>query len=236
MEILTDAAFTSVEITDRLIFRDETFIDSERNINAKTVHCDFLSCRNIHIEDAVVNDPETFLNLGSSNNRSVVIEPMLKKDDFNEPLGDHAACVGGRYNEALGADSVTIGGQENQASGDSSIAMGRSAFAKHDNTLVFNTVGEQPVESTAARQCVFASDGGMLFKLPKSHDIQTHMVPEGYACWCWDPVAKQVIMKTKQDNVFYKTFLEETKVNEVGVSLETEGDTVRLNVNNPDHS
>ena len=232
MEILTDAAFTNVEITDRLIFRDETFIDSERNINAKTVNCDFLSCRNIHIEDAVVNDPENFLNL--TRNRTVPIAGPTAAD-FNEPLGDHAVCVGGRYNEALGSDAVTVGGQVNQASGDASIAMGRSAFAKHDNSLVFNT-STNPLESTAARQCLFASEGGLLFKLPKSHDMQTHMVPEGYACWCWDPVEKQVIMKTKQDGVFYRTFLEETNRHEVGVSLRTEGDTVVLNVINPDHS
>lgn len=231
MEILTDAAFTNVEITDRLIFRDETFIDSDRNINAKTVNCDFLSCRNIHIKDAVVNDPENFLNL--TRNTVPTAKPVL--EDFNEPLGDHAACVGGRYNEALGQDSVTVGGQENQASGDSSIAMGRSAFARHDHSLVFNT-SATPAESTAARQCLFASEGGFLFALPKSHDIQTHMVPEGYACWCWDPVAKQVIMKTKQDGVFYKTFLEETKEHEIRVSLNTEGDSVRMSVINPDHS
>ena len=234
MEILTDAAFTNVEITNRLIFRDETFIDSERNINAKTVNCEFLSCRNIHIEDAVVNDPENFLNL----TRKINIEPNTKTielDNFNEPLGDHAVCVGGRYNEALGQDSVTVGGQENQASGESSIAMGHSAFAKHDNSLVFNT-STSPVESTAARQCLFASDGGLLFKLPKSHDMMTHMIPEGYACWCWDPVTKQVIMKTKQDGVFYKTFLEETNEHELKVSLNTDGDTVQMNVINPDHS
>lgn len=233
MEILTDAAFTNVEITDRLIFRDETFIDSERNINAKTVHCDFLSCRNIHIEDAVVNDPENFLNLTRNTAPVPAAAPVI--EDFNEPLGDHAACVGGRYNEALGKDSVTVGGQENQASGESSIAMGHSAFAKHDNSLVFNT-STSPVESTAARQCLFASEGGFLFKLPKSEDMKTHMVPEGYACWCWDPVVKQVIMKTKQNGVFYKTFLEETKEHELRVSLNTEGDTVKMNVINPDLS
>lgn len=236
MEILTDAAFTNVEITDRLIFRDETFIDSERNINAKTVKCDFLSCRNIHIEDAVVNDPENFLNLTRNTPAVTGVPGVLEgPKDFNEPLGDHAACVGGQYNEALGKDSVTVGGQENQASGESSIAMGHSAFAKHDNSLVFNT-GSEPIESTAARQCLFASEGGLLFKLPKSHDMQTHMVPEGYACWCWDPVVKQVIMKTKQNGVFYKTFLEETKEHELKVALNTEGDTVKMNVINPDHS
>jgi len=236
MEILTDAAFTNVEITDRLIFRDETFIDSERNINAKTVHCDFLSCRNIHIEDAVVNDPDNFLNLTRNTVTTAVPEVSPAAADFNEPLGDHAACVGGRYNEALGKDSVTVGGQENQASGEASIAMGHSAFAKHDNSLVFNTSSESPVESTAARQCLFASEGGLLFKLPETQDMQTHMVPEGYACWCWDPVVKQVIMKTKQNGVFYKTFLEETKEHELKVALNTEGDTVKMNVINPDLS
>jgi hypothetical protein len=238
MEILTDAAFTNVEITDRLIFRDKTFIDSDRNLNAKTIHCDFLSCRNIHIEDAVVNDPTNFLN------RAVTSELLYKDhkdhkdhkdlDDQNEALGEHAACLGGKYNEALGSKSVTLGGEENQASGEDAVAMGRAAFAKHDQSMVWNT-GTEPLESTAPKQCLFASDGGMFFKLPRSTDVPTHMMPEGFACWCWDETRQTLMLKTKQKNVMYKTTLD-TLQHEVSVSLTPNEETgrVELKLNNPD--
>lgn len=229
MEILTDAAFTSVEITDRLIFRDKTFIDSDRNLNANTIHCEFLSCRNIHIVDAVVNDPETFLNLGGARDIQE-ISPVIST---NEALGENTACLGGTYNEALGTNAVTVGGEENQASGESSVAMGRAAFAKHDHSLVWNT-GSEPVESTAAKQCVFASDGGMFFKLPRTKDVPAHLIPEGFACWCWDEDKQSLAMKTKQKNIMYKTALE-TLENELTASLRANESGVRLQIHNPDN-
>lgn len=231
MEILTDAAFTNVEITDRLIFRDQTFIDSDRNLNANTIHCNFLSCRNIHIEDAVVNDPGTFLNLGTREIRASVVEPTVVAT--NEALGENAACLGGTYNEALGTNAVTVGGEENQASGKNAIAMGSAAFARHDQSWVWNT-GSEPVESTAPKQCVFASDGGMFFKLPRTTDVPAHTIPEGFACWCWDETKQSLALKTKQNNVMYKTALE-TLENEVTASLRVDESGVRLRIHNPDH-
>lgn len=232
MEILTDAAFTNVEITGDLIFRDRTFIDRDRNLNAKTIHCDFLRCRNIEILDAVVGDPLNFLNLNAETAARGVITAL---PETNEALGEHAACLGGSYNEALGDRAVTLGGEENQAAGASSIAAGQAAFAKHANSWVWNTSGETPLESTAPKQCMFASDGGMFFKLPRTNEVQTHMMPEGFACWCWDPTTQTVVLKTKQRNTMYKTSMD-TMQNELSVSLtpdETTG-TVRFQLNNPD--
>lgn len=231
-EILTDAAFTNVEITDSLIFRDKTFIDNERNINAKVVTCDTLSCKNIHIENGVVNNAEEFLNLSSNRgNFGEIFE--AKPTDFNEPLGAYATCVGGKYNEAVGESSITLGGTENQALGQNAVAMGVSAIARHSNSLVWNPNQTVPLESTKESQCVLGSEGGLLFKLPKSSEIQTHMVPEGFACWCWDEKRNTLMLKTKQKNMMYKSSLD-TMENELSVSLSAVNDRVEFTLNNPD--
>jgi hypothetical protein len=229
-DILTDAAFTNVEITENLFFRDRTFIDKDMNINAKTVKCDYIECRNIHIKDAVVNDPSTFLNLTRD------FPPTDLTKSTNEASGEDAVCLGGVYNEALGERSVTVGGSENQAAGESAIAMGSAAFASHAHALVWNTDPDQPLETTADKQCMLASDGGLFFKLPLSSDVKTHQIPEGFACWCWDTERGTVALKTKQQNVLYKTHLE-TLEHEIAVGiLPADDGEVRVLIQNPDDS
>jgi hypothetical protein len=231
-DILTDAAFTNVEITENLFFRDRTFIDKDMNINAKTVKCDYIECRNIHIKDAVVNDPSTFLNL----TRELPPTDLVVIKSTNEASGEDAVCLGGVYNEALGERSVTVGGSENQAAGGSAIAMGSAAFASHAHTLVWNTDPDQPLETSADKQCMLASDGGLFFKLPLSSDVKTHQMPEGFACWCWDAERGTVALKTKQKNVLYKTRLE-TLEHEIAVSiLRADDGEVRVLIQNPDDS
>jgi hypothetical protein len=231
-EILTDAAFTNLEITESLFFRDRTFIDRERNINAKTVTCDTISCKNIHIQDGVVDNAQAFLNL--PNTREFETSTTTKLLDFNEPTGGaNATCVGGMYNEAVGDASVTVGGAENQAIGENAVAMGVSAIARHSNSFVWNPDKEVPLESTKEAQCVLGSEGGLLFKLPKSSDIQTHMVPEGFACWCWDEKRQTLMLKTKQQNTMYKSSLD-TLEHELTVGLSAANDRVEFTLNNPD--
>jgi len=234
-DILTDAAFTNVEITGNLILRDRTFIDKDMNINAKIVRCDYIECRNIHILDAVVNDPLNFLN-NNTTTTTTAREFPKQETETNEAPGKDAACLGGTYNEALGDRSVTVGGSENQATGDSAIAMGSAAFATHAHTLVWNTDPDQPLETTADKQCMLASSGGLFFKLPLSSDVKTHQVPEGFACWCWDAERRAVALKTKQKDVFYKTHLE-TLEHEIAVRIsdnQDENDGIRLVIQNPD--
>jgi hypothetical protein len=234
-DILTDAAFTNVEITGNLILRDRTFIDKDMNINAKIVRCDYIECRNIHILDAVVNDPLNFLN-NNTTTTTTAREFPKQETETNEAPGKDAACLGGTYNEALGDRSVTVGGSENQATGDSAIAMGSAAFATHAHTLVWNTDPDQPLETTADKQCMLASSGGLFFKLPLSSDVKTHQVPEGFACWCWDAERRAVALKTKQQDVFYKTRLE-TLEHEIAVRIsdnQDENNSIRLVIQNPD--
>jgi hypothetical protein len=235
-DILTDAAFSNLEVTENLFFRNRNFIDQDMNVHANTIHCDFIRCRNIHIEDAVVNDPSNFLNRSRDIQQQRVVSDV-SETSRNDASGEHAACLGGTFNEALGDRSVTVAGQENMATGSDAIAMGVAAFAKHDQTLVWNTNPEQPLETTRDKQCMLASDGGMFFKLPLSTDVQTHMMPEGFACWCWDAEKRTVALKTKQQNVLYKTHLD-TLEHELRVSLLDPDDAngVRLVLHNPDDS
>lgn len=231
-DILTDAAFTNVEITENLIFRNRTFIDKDMNINANTVRCDYIECRNIHIKDAVVNDPLTFLNTRSFPN-AVDLSAIPPSSTTNEAPGKDTACLGGVYNEAIGDRSVTVGGSENQATGGSAIAMGSAALAAHAHTLVWNTDPDQPLETTADKQCMLASSGGLFFKLPLSVDVKTHQVPEGFACWCWDADRRTVALKTKQQNVLYKTHLN-TNEHEIAVNIRAEDSDIRIIIQNPD--
>jgi hypothetical protein len=80
---------------------------------------------------------------------------------------------------------------------------------------------------------MFASDGGMFFKLPRTTDVPAHTIPEGFACWCWDERTQSLALKTKQKNVMYKTSLD-TLENEITASLTTDTEGVRLKINNPD--
>ena len=74
--------------------------------------------------------------------------------------------------------------------------------------------------------------GNLLFKLADSSSIKTHMVPEGYACWCWDTARNTICLKTKQNSVMYKTNLE-TLVHEIKVNIDEAGVATLVN---PDDS
>lgn len=226
-ELLSDAAFSTCEITERIVFRDKTFLDSNVDLHVHNVHCDLLTCKVIHVDHGVVNDPSSFLtndgdrSLGAGGTTRQNARRPSQQDETNTAEGAHAGVFGGTYNEALGDRSVALGGTENQAAGTNSVAMGVAAFAQHDNTMVWNTDPDEPAYSTKPNQCVLGSSGGLFFKLPRSKDIKNADVPDGYACWCWNPDTREVVMKTRQDQVVYVTTPGvSTRVNEWKVSIE----------------
>lgn len=238
-DILSDAAFTNVEITKNIIFKDDVLVDGNRNVFANVITCNLLKYTNLeHTEGTTTTRGATtgFGNFtftqfqqeqgGFENPKT--IEPTLG-GHLNEASGEHSVAIGGQYNESTGSDSITLGGRENQAIGDSSIALGVASIASHDNTLVWNSDADTPVESTGTGQCVIGCENGMFFKLPKSRDIKTHIVPEGFACWCWDDTINSLCLKTKQNNILYKTNMR-TLEHEIQVKINPEtGSAILVN-------
>lgn len=256
MSVLTDACFTNLEVTKNIICNDQVLVDTDRNIlGANVVECNTLRYRNLEVSDGTssatrdlfstfttittatptTNDNNllwTERSQGDQNVYSEEIGALTVGGQMNEASGEYAVCVGGRYNESAGIDAVVVGGRENQATGECSISMGVSAMATHDRSFVWNANIDTPAETTSEGQFMVGADM-LLFKLPDSTSIKTHMVPEGYACWCWDTARNTLCLKTKQQNVFYKTHLE-TLVHEIQVKIEPETGNVILV--NPDDS
>lgn len=249
MSVLTDACFTNIEVTKNIICNDQVLVDTNRNIlGANVVECNTLRYRNLEVSDGTESaardlfptftttvDTDTMLLervQGDQNVYSEEIGALTLGGQLNEASGEYAVCVGGRYNECAGTDAVVVGGRENQATGECSISMGMSAMATHDRSFVWNANIETPAETTSEGQFMVGADM-FLFKLPNSTDIKTHMVPEGYACWCWDTARNTLCLKTKQQNMFYKTHLE-TLVHEIQVKIDPETGNVILV--NPDDS
>ena len=239
-EILSDAAFTNVEITKNIIFRDNVLIDSNRNIHANVIECNTLSCKNFDIPNSIVTNSrgidstsgssshhlfETFQ--GDQNISSEEVGALVVGGQFNESSGEYSVCIGGRYNESVGNESITVGGRENQSTGDCSVSMGASSVALHDNTFVWNANTDYPIETTMSKQCMIGCDNGLFFKLPLSRNIKTHLVPEGFACWCWDDQLNTLCLKTKQNNTLYKTNLN-TLVHEISVNVSPTTGSVQL--------
>lgn len=255
MSVLTDACFTNLEVTKNIICNDKVLIDPDRNIlGANVVECNTLRYRNLEVSDSSASanrDLFSFPVLSSSSQQATVstnydmLLERLQGDQnvyseeigavtlggrFNEASGEYAVCVGGHYNECAGTDAVVVGGRENQSNGECSVAMGVSAMATHDRSFVWNANDDSPAETTSEGQFMIGAD--LLFKLPDSTTIKTHMVPEGYACWCWDTARNTLCLKTKQQNVFYKTNLD-TLVHEIQVKID---DNLNVTLVNPDDS
>lgn len=254
-DILTDACFTNMEVTKNIICNDQVFVDNHRNIwSANVIECNTLRYRNLEAATGVTGErgvvfngsPSVFgaVGLSSSDGDHDIIERVQGDQNvhseeigalalggqLNEASGEYAVCIGGRYNEAAGKDGVVVGGRENQSVGECSAAMGVAAMAMHDRSFVWNSDDDHPARTTADGQFVVGADA-FLFKLPDSAAIKTHMVPNGYACWCWDASRNTICLKTKQTDTFYKTNLD-TLVHEIKVVIDND----HVALINPDDS
>lgn len=252
-EIANDAVFTNVEITDNIIHNGQVVFDFQNS----TLYVDNIITSNIAGQDlggirqigASINsinpvshvsavlpieDQDELLKLRGEHNLQNA-NALAIGGELNESTGKYSSTLGGMYNECSGDLSVSLGGSENKAYGKNSVTMGVNTFCNHNNTFLFNTSEDTELESTMDKQFLIGSDNGMMFKLPKSAQIQTHNIPEGFACWCWDTKLETVIMKTKQNGEMFKTIIP-TNTDNIRVQLNTvkKGREVRLNVLNPD--
>ena len=53
-DILHDAAFTTVEITDQLVFKNQIVIDNDMNLNVNKVYADEIIAKSFTVPDGTV--------------------------------------------------------------------------------------------------------------------------------------------------------------------------------------
>lgn len=227
-EIAHDGLYTNIEITKGIYHNGKVILDLletkgttlyvDRIVTSNVTGYDIGGVREISANPLVAvselpsssftlpyEDQDELLKLKGDRNIQKA-KSLAIGGELNESSGEHATTIGGSFNESIGDMSVTVGGTENKAYGEHSVAMGKNALSNHASSFVYNT-NEDELESTMDKQFMIGSDNGLFFKLPKSKDINTHHLPEGFACWCWDAELKTVIMKTKQNDITYKTII-----------------------------
>lgn len=252
MELAHDALFSNLEITKKLIHNGKTVLDLEKS----TLYIDSIITSNIEGRDfegirEIRGSVNTLTNDLSIDAPSIITfedktEILKLKGDrnfqqktslaiggeLNESIGEHSSTLGGRYNESSGDSSTTIGGTENKASGECSVAMGKNSSCNHDNSFIFNSA-DLELETTLDKQFMIGSENGLMFKLPTSSSIQTHHIPEGFACWCWDPLIKTTILKTKQNGTTYKSLIP-TNTDELKIDIKENQNGIQTFLFNPD--
>lgn len=221
MELVSDSAFSNLHVVNNIMVNNHTLVNTHRDVFANSVHANSVYVNGVNINE------EGSRSVQEKEFHTQPVVPGL----LNEIVGENASVLGGRYNEAVGADSVVVGGRENQTVGTASVACGAGAVCAHDMTLVFNGDAREPLETTTENQVLLGAANGTFVKLPRSENVPTHAVPEGFACFCWDRDAECVAVKTKQEGTLYKTCLP-TRTHEIKV--EVSGSRVRLV--NPDCS
>lgn len=169
-------------------------------------------------EDSEMGTSEIITSLIGEDNHRDDETSLIMGGKFNHISGTNSLCIGGEGNEIQGNNSLILSGQDNQVFGDNSAVFGTNCIAVHDNTFIFNGSDENVAKSSAPSQCVLGADNGTMFKLPLSSMIKTNMIDEGFACMCWDPLSKTICVKTKQENILYKTNLP-TMVHEIKVEI-----------------
>ena len=244
-DILHDAAFTTVEITKQLVFNNKVFLDENLNVHVNKVFADEIVSKTFTIPDGTVytNTEDRNFSFENTDTSNRVIEGTNNTSNdtsvtvggyLNESLGEYSGTFAGRYNESTGENSVVLGGTDNQSTAANSVACGQMAVAKHDNTFVWNA-GDTSCETTMPSQFMVGSDKGLFFKLPNTTDIPTHVLPEGYSVWCWEESTNKLCLKTKRNNVTYKTYLPSEKSEiQVGISVSSDGNIAGVNLLNPD--
>ena len=239
-EILTDAKFNIMDITDNLYINGVKTIDKDRILYINEIYANKINYTFLENSDSKENTVTTNSSFGTSQdtillsiqgiNNISYTNSVTIGGEFNEAISENSTCIGGKGNEANGMASTTLGGTENQSIGLNSVSCGKNAISAHDNTFVFNS-SDTATQSSNVSQFVVGADNGLLFKLPYSSTIHTHEIPNGFAIWCWDKASKNLCLKTKQNNIFYKTDLP-TNTHEIKVSISTEG----VILTNPDDS
>jgi|TARA_B110000261_G_scaffold163680_1_gene210395 hypothetical protein len=231
-EILTDVKYSHIDITHSLSFNEQIVLDREHNLRVEDIYCNNIYYQRLinNEEDVVTKGFDFQPRLFEAQQSSTVIG-----GEHNECEGENSVIIGGTNNENLGASSVVLGGSDNQCVGSFTTTMGVNSVAKHDHTLVWNSDTSNNLCTTNTHQIMMNPLNGLHFRLPRSDTVWNEHLTEGMACFCWDPLLKQVCMKTKQGGSYYKSTFP-TPTHEMTIDLLVVDERVKLTLVNPDHS
>ena len=238
VQLCTDAKFTNIAFTKNLVVNNSSVIDNKRNIR-----CNDIVCNTLYYNTLIDNYEENTRTLPSLNrsvnffeSQDVHLNHITAGNSPNNPMnecdGDYSIILGGQYNECNSDYSVILSGSDNQCHGSHSVIMGNQSIGAHDHVLLWNG-SSNSVISTLPSQCMFVSKNGLFFSLPDTRNIRNDHIPEGMACFCWDPVRKEAHIRTHQDGEYYKSPLTTTD-NHVHVNMFVNDDSVRLSLDNAD--
>jgi hypothetical protein len=232
-EILTDVKYSHIDLTHSLSVNEQVVLDQGRNLHVEDVFCNRLYYQQLF--NATLLEEDGNMDRGFTHNdiSETTQTPVVIGGEHNECEGKNSVIIGGSNNENLGDSSVVLGGSDNQCVGSFTTTMGVNSVAKHDHTLVWNSDTSKNLCTTNTHQIVMNPLNGFHFRLPHSNNVRNDHMTEGMACFCWDPISKQVCMKTKQDGVFYKSTLP-TPIHELLIDLSIVDETVKLTIINPD--
>jgi hypothetical protein len=252
-ELLTDAKFSLLDLSDSLYINNSLTINKDKVLYVNEIYTNIIHYTYLKYEkdtESVSSNTKSFPHA-----RNELPNPDISKVDHNiilsiqginnvsyndsvtiggnqnEAIGKFSTCVGGNDNEANGSCSTTIGGSDNQSIGENSISCGKNSICIHDTSFVFNSSNES-LKSTMDSQFIVGADNGLMFRLPLSTTMRTDTIIEGFAVWCWDTHTNSLCLKTKQNNTLFKTNLETLK-HELTLSLDENG---LFSLNNPDDS
>jgi hypothetical protein len=246
-EILYDAKFSILDLSQSLSINEDVILDVQKNLNVNDIICNNVYCNQV-IDRAIIDEQQTTRDFQIQENslpyegENNIFDPLknsfVVSGEFNECLGTNSVIVGGKDNENNGECSVVLGGQNNQCIGDYTTVMGTNSVAEHNNSFVWSSDSNTITRTTKDSQCILNAKGGVMFKLPKSGEIWNEHLNEGFACMCWDVNEQKACIKTKQNGVTYKSYLT-TQTNEISVNIKPSlipNQGVNVSLINPDYT
>ena len=246
-EIPADVRHSHVDVNENISVRESVVIDSLKNVFCNDIRCSKLYVDEIHTtnetntaersfdirEKSTINDIESDRFVVGLSNHCFGHGSVTLGGEYNEVHGRYSSILGGRENEVTGSFSTAVGGMDHQCVGNYSTCLGVKSIAQHDFALVLNTDNLNQATTTNDNQCIINAVNGTFLRLPVNDRVRTDHVPEGMACFVWDPITESVCIKTKQKNVFYSSRLP-TQRNELEIDLNVVDDTISVTLNNPD--
>lgn len=257
MSILSDAAFSTIEVNDHFILNGKQIIqnlDGEinlyvDNVCAQNVNANKMTSQYYDRTDDDVKNKSLFDNRMNvlqndfmSNENNIIFKRLQGNQnqiselpngsitiggELNECIGENSAIVSGKYNEVSGNESLVLSGIENFVQGNNSIAGGINSKIIHNNTFIWNNNNNDTIQSLNDSQFIINSMNGTMIHLPLSTNIGFNTIQEGCACWCWDNEKKMICIKTVQQNQMYKSFLY-TQEENIKVNVNIDNDNVKL--------
>jgi hypothetical protein len=145
--LLTDAKFSNLELTENLIFRNQLFMDSSKNLYVNEIVCNKITTDVLEYADteathglkgANIFSPMIFNQIMNNNKHNKKTHDNNKNDEstyedlfftmhgsFNTfSHQTYASVIGGHLNESTGHYSTVINGEFNEAHGNYSTVIG----------------------------------------------------------------------------------------------------------------